>query len=117
MRQRGAKLTDIVVLVVAADDGVMPQTAEAIQYAKAAKVPLIVAINKIDKSDADPSRVKSDLPIYEVVAEEFGGDIQMVELSAKTGQGVDDLLDAILLQSEVLDLQAVFRRPCHGCGD
>ena len=110
MRQRGAKLTDIVVLVVAADDGVMPQTAEAIQHAKAAKVPLIVAINKIDKSGADPTRVKSDLLTYEVVAEEFGGDIQMVELSAKTGQGVDDLLDAILLQTEVLDLQAV----CEG---
>jgi translation initiation factor IF-2 len=114
MRQRGAKLTDIVVLVVAADDGVMPQTAEAIQHAKAAKVPLIVAINKIDKSDADPSRVKSDLLTYEVVAEEFGGDIQMVELSAKTGQGVDDLLDAILLQSEVLDLQAVFEGRAMG---
>ncbi len=110
MRQRGAKLTDIVVLVVAADDGVMPQTAEAIQHAKAAKVPLIVAINKIDKSDADPSRVKNDLLAHDVVAEDFGGDIQMVELSAKTGQGVDDLLDAILLQAEVLDLQAV----CEG---
>lgn len=114
MRQRGAKLTDIVVLVVAADDGVMPQTAEAIQHAKAAKVPLIVAINKIDKSGADPSRVKSDLLTYEVVAEEFGGEIQMVELSAKTGQGVDDLLDAILLQTEVLDLQAVFEGRATG---
>ncbi|MDE2407905.1 MAG: translation initiation factor IF-2 [Xanthomonadaceae bacterium] len=114
MRQRGARLTDIVVLVVAADDGVMPQTAEAIQHAKAAKVPLIVAINKIDKPSADPSRVKSDLLTYEVVAEEFGGDIQMVELSAKTGQGVDDLLDAILLQSEVLDLQAVFEGRATG---
>ncbi|QNN46944.1 translation initiation factor IF-2 [Thermomonas brevis] len=107
MRQRGARLTDIVVLVVAADDGVMPQTAEAIQHAKAAKVPLIVAINKIDKSDADPSRVKNDLLAHEVVAEEFGGDVQMVELSAKTGQGVDNLLDAISLQAEMLDLQAV----------
>ena len=114
MRQRGAKLTDIVVLVVAADDGVMPQTAEAIQHAKAAKVPLIVAINKIDKSGADPTRVKSDLLTYEVVAEEFGGEIQMVELSAKTGQGVDDLLDAILLQTEVLDLQAVFEGRATG---
>ena len=114
MRQRGAKLTDIVVLVVAADDGVMPQTAEAIQHAKAAKVPLIVAINKIDKPSADPSRVKNDLLAHEVVAEEFGGDIQMVELSAKTGQGVDDLLDAILLQSEVLDLQAVFEGRATG---
>ena len=107
MRQRGAKLTDIVVLVVAADDGVMPQTVEAIQHAKAAKVPLIVAINKIDKSDADPSRVKNDLLAHDVVAEDFGGDVQMVELSAKTGLGVDDLLDAISLQAEVLDLQAV----------
>ena len=110
----GAVGIDHALLVVAADDGVMPQTAEAIQHAKAAKVPLIVAINKIDKSDADPSRVKSDLLTYEVVAEEFGGDIQMVELSAKTGQGVDDLLDAILLQSEVLDLQAVFEGRAMG---
>ncbi len=106
-RARGAKLTDIVVLVVAADDGVMPQTIEAIQHAKAARVPLIVAINKIDKSDADPSRVKNELLAQEVVAEDFGGDTQMVELSAKTGQGVDTLLDAILLQAEVLELQAV----------
>ena len=107
MRQRGARLTDIVVLVVAADDGVMPQTVEAIQHARAAKVPLIVAINKIDKSDADPLRVKNDLLAHDVVAEEFGGDVQMVELSAKTGQGVDELLDAISLQAEVLDLKAV----------
>ncbi|QNP40402.1 translation initiation factor IF-2 [Lysobacter terrestris] len=107
MRARGAKLTDIVVLVVAADDGVMPQTKEAVQHAKAAKVPLIVAINKIDKSDADPLRVKNELLAEQVVAEDFGGDTQMVELSAKTGQGVDDLLDSILLQAEVLDLQAV----------
>ena len=107
MRARGAKLTDIVVLVVAADDGVMPQTREAVQHAKAAKVPLIVAINKIDKSDADPLRVKNELLAEEVVAEEFGGETQMVELSAKTGQGVDDLLDNILLQAEVLDLRAV----------
>ncbi|MCC7096625.1 MAG: translation initiation factor IF-2 [Thermomonas sp.] len=106
MRQRGARLTDLVVLVVAADDGVMPQTVEAIQHAKAGNVPLIVAINKIDKSDADPSRVKNDLLAHDVVAEDFGGDVQMVELSAKTGLGVDDLLDAIILQSEVLDLQA-----------
>ena len=106
MRARGAKLTDIVVLVVAADDGVMPQTSEAIQHARAAGVPLIVAINKIDKSDADPMRVKNELLAQEVVAEDFGGDVQMVELSAKNGQGVDTLLDAILLQSEVLELQA-----------
>jgi translation initiation factor IF-2 len=108
MRARGAKLTDIVVLVVAADDGVMPQTIEAVQHAKAAGVPLIVAVNKIDKSDADPLRVKNDLLAQGVVAEEFGGDTQMVELSAKTGQGVDNLLDAISLQAEVLELKAVF---------
>ena len=114
MRQRGAKLTDIVILVVAADDGVMPQTIEAIKHAKAAKVPLIVAINKIDKSDADPSRVKNDLLAHDVVAEEFGGDTQMVELSAKTGLGVDDLLDAISLQAEVLDLKAVFEGRASG---
>jgi len=107
MRARGAKLTDIVVLVVAADDGVMPQTIEAVQHAKAANVPLIVAINKIDKSDADPSRVKNELLAQDVVAEDFGGDTQMVELSAKTGQGVDNLLDAISLQAEVLELRAV----------
>ncbi|MCR6662122.1 MAG: translation initiation factor IF-2 [Luteimonas sp.] len=107
MRARGAKLTDIVVLVVAADDGVMPQTIEAIQHAKAAKVPLIIAINKIDKSDADPGRIKNELLAHDVVAEDFGGDTQMVELSAKTGQGVDDLLDGISLQAEVLELKAV----------
>jgi translation initiation factor IF-2 len=107
MRARGAKLTDIVILVVAADDGVMPQTIEAVQHAKAANVPVIVAINKIDKSDADPMRVKNDLLAQGVVAEDFGGDTQMVELSAKTGLGVDDLLDAISLQAEVLELRAV----------
>ncbi|WP_417473839.1 translation initiation factor IF-2 [Luteimonas mephitis] len=107
MRARGAKLTDIVVLVVAADDGVMPQTIEAVQHARAAGVPLIVAINKIDKSEADPSRIKNELLGQEIVAEEFGGDTQMVELSAKTGQGVDALLDAISLQAEVLELKAV----------
>ena len=106
MRARGAKLTDIVVLVVAADDGVMPQTIEAIQHAKSAGVPLIVAVNKIDKSDADPLKVKNELLAHEVVAEDFGGDTQMVELSAKTGQGVDDLLDALVLQAEVLELNA-----------
>ncbi|HMB42375.1 MAG TPA: translation initiation factor IF-2 [Luteimonas sp.] len=106
MRSRGAKLTDIVVLVVAADDGVMPQTIEAVQHAKAAGVPLIVAINKIDKADADPLRVKNELLSQDVVAEDFGGDTQMVELSAKTGAGVDNLLDAISLQAEVLELKA-----------
>src|SRR5690625_2667016 len=107
MRARGAKLTDIVVIVVAADDGVMPQTVEAIQHARGAEVPLIIAINKIDKSTADPSRIKNELLEHEVVAEEFGGDIQMVEISAKTGLGIDDLLEAILLQAELLELKAV----------
>lgn len=106
MRARGAKITDIVVLVVAADDGVMPQTIESVQQAKAAGVPLIVAVNKIDKSGADPLRVKNELLAQDVVAEEFGGDTQFVELSAKTGQGVDELLDAISLQAEVLELKA-----------
>ncbi|MDG6349064.1 translation initiation factor IF-2, partial [Luteimonas sp. 8-5] len=114
MRARGAKLTDIVVLVVAADDGVMPQTIEAVQHAKAAGVPLIVAINKIDKSDADPSRVKNELLAQDVVSEDFGGDTQMVELSAKTGQGVDNLLDAISLQAEVLELKAVHEGRASG---
>jgi translation initiation factor IF-2 len=107
MRARGARLTDVVVLVVAADDGVMPQTIEAIQHARAAKVPLVVAINKIDKSDANPDRVKQELITHEVVAEDFGGEVQMVPVSAKTGQGIDALLDAILLQAEVLELSAV----------
>ncbi|QOY61908.1 translation initiation factor IF-2 [Lysobacter sp. H21R4] len=107
MRSRGAKLTDIIVLVVAADDGVKPQTVEAVQHAKAAGVPLIVAINKIDKSEADPLRVKNELLEHEVVAEEFGGDTQFVELSAKTGQNIDGLLDAITLQAEFLELSAV----------
>jgi translation initiation factor IF-2 len=114
MRARGAKLTDIVVLVVAADDGVMPQTVEAVQHAKAAGVPLIIAINKIDKSDADPLRVKNELLAHDVVAEDFGGDTQMVELSAKTGQGVDNLLDALLLQAEVLELKAVYEGRAAG---
>jgi translation initiation factor IF-2 len=107
MRARGAKLTDIVVIVVAADDGVMPQTIEAIQHARSAEVPLIIAINKIDKSTADPGRIKNELLEHEVVSEDFGGDIQMVEISAKTGLGIDDLLDAILLQAELLELTAV----------
>ncbi len=114
MRARGAKLTDIVILVVAADDGVMPQTIEAIQHAKAAKVPLIVAINKVDKSDADPERIKNEMLAHDIVAEDFGGDTQMVPLSAKTGQGVDDLLDAISLQAEVLELRAVFEGRATG---
>jgi translation initiation factor IF-2 len=107
MRARGARLTDIVVLVVAADDGVMPQTIEAIQHAKAAQVPLIVAINKIDKPEAQPDRVKQGLIQHEVVPEEFGGDTQFVPVSARTGAGIDRLLEAILLQAEVMDLRAV----------
>ncbi|MGR3808715.1 bacterial translation initiation factor 2 (bIF-2) [Pasteurella testudinis DSM 23072] len=107
MRARGAKATDIVVLVVAADDGVMPQTIEAIQHAKAAKVPLVVAVNKIDKPEADPDRVKNELSQYDVISEEWGGDTQFVHVSAKQGMGIDELLEAILVQSEVLELTAV----------
>jgi len=106
MRSRGAEMTDIVILVVAADDGVMPQTKEAIQHAKAAKVPLIIAVNKMDKPDADPERVKQELSSYEVVPEEWGGENIFVNVSAKTGDGVDNLLDAIVLQAEMLELQA-----------
>lgn len=107
MRARGAKATDIVVLVVAADDGVMPQTIEAIQHAKAAGAPLVVAVNKIDKPEANPDRVEQELLQYEVISEKFGGDVQFVPVSAKKGTGIDDLLDAIILQSEVLELTAV----------
>ncbi|WP_308665562.1 translation initiation factor IF-2 [uncultured Aggregatibacter sp.] len=107
MRARGAKATDIVVLVVAADDGVMPQTIEAIQHAKAAGAPLVVAVNKIDKPEANPDRVEQELLQHEVISEKFGGDVQFVLVSAKKGMGIDDLLDAILLQSEVLELTAV----------
>ncbi len=107
MRARGAKATDIVVLVVAADDGVMPQTIEAIQHAKAAGVPIVVAVNKIDKPEANPDRVEQELLQHEVIAEKFGGETQFVYVSAKKGTGVDELLDAILLQSEVLELTAV----------
>ncbi len=107
MRARGAKVTDVVILVVAADDGVMPQTLEAIQHAKAGKVPVIVAVNKIDKPDADPERVKQELAAKEVVPEDWGGDTMFVNVSAKSGEGIDDLLDAILLQAEVLELTAI----------
>ncbi len=106
MRARGAKTTDIVILVVAADDGVMPQTEEAIKHARAANVPIVVAINKIDKPEADPDRVMNELSRYNVVSEEWGGDTQFVKVSAKTGIGIDDLLDAVLLQAEVLELKA-----------
>jgi len=106
MRARGAAATDIVILVVAADDGVMPQTIEAIHHAKAAKVPMVVAMNKIDKSEANPDRVKQELVSHEVVPEEYGGDVPIVPVSAKTGQGIDDLLENVLLQAEVLELKA-----------
>lgn len=107
MRARGAQATDIVVLVVAADDGVMPQTIEAIQHAKAAQVPVVVAVSKIDKPEADPDRVKNELSQYGILPEEWGGESQFVHVSAKAGTGIDDLLDAILLQAEVLELKAV----------
>jgi len=106
MRARGAKATDVVVLVVAADDGVMPQTVEAVQHARAANVPIVVAVNKMDKSDADPERVRTELSKYEIISEEWGGQTIFVPVSAKTGAGIDKLLDAILLQAEVLELSA-----------
>ncbi|MFM7066127.1 MAG: translation initiation factor IF-2, partial [Gammaproteobacteria bacterium] len=106
MRARGAQATDVVVLVVAADDGVMPQTVEAIQHAKAAEVPIIVAVNKVDKPEADPERVKQELTQYEVIPEEWGGSNMFVNVSAKVGTGIDQLLETILLQSEVLELAA-----------
>ena len=114
MRARGAGVTDIVVLVVAADDGVMPQTIEAINHAKAASTPLIVAINKIDKPEANPEKVKNELMTHEVIPEELGGDSMFLELSAKTGQGIDELLDAILLQAEILELKAPTNTPAKG---
>ena len=112
MRARGADATDIVILVVAADDGVMPQTIEAIQHANAAKVPLIVAVNKMDKPDADPERVKSELSQHGVIAEEWGGENLFAYVSAKSGEGIDDLLDKVLIQAEVLELTA----PSTGMG-
>jgi len=114
MRARGAKVTDIVVLVVAADDGVMPQTVEAVQHAKAGGVPLIVAVNKIDKPDADPDRVRQGLTQHGVIPEDWGGDTIFVRVSAKTGEGIDNLLEAILLQAEVLELQAIQEGPASG---
>lgn len=114
MRARGAQVTDVVILVVAADDGVMPQTQEAIQHARAAGVPMVVAINKIDKPEADPDRVKNELGQQEVIPEDWGGDTQFIAVSAKTGEGVDSLLDAILLQAEVLELTAIVDCPANG---
>jgi translation initiation factor IF-2 len=114
MRARGAKVTDLVILVVAADDGVMPQTIEAINHAKAADVPMVVAINKIDKGEADQEKVKRELLQHGVVPEEFGGDAPFVPVSAKTGQGIDTLLEHILLQAEVLELKAPIDAPARG---
>ena len=114
MRARGAKVTDMVVLVVAADDGVMPQTKEAIAHAKAANVPLVVAINKIDKPEANPDRVKQELVAESVLPEEYGGDVQFLPVSAKTGEGIDRLLDGLLLQAEVLELKAPKDAPAKG---
>ena len=114
MRARGAQVTDIVVLVVAADDGVMPQTREAVQHAKAAGVPLIVAVNKIDKPDADPERVKNELAQEDVIPEAWGGDTMFINVSAHTGEGVDKLLESILLVAEVLELSAVSEGPAKG---
>ncbi|WP_330110987.1 translation initiation factor IF-2 [Methylophaga thalassica] len=114
MRSRGAKVTDIVILVVAADDGVMPQTIEAIQHAKAAESMIIVAVNKIDKQDANPERVKQELANHEVIPEDWGGDVQFIPVSALTGQGIEDLLEAISIQAEVMELKAPEEGPAHG---
>ena len=114
MRARGAKVTDLVVLVVAADDGVMPQTIEAIHHAKAAKVPIVVAVNKIDKPEANPERIRQELVAQGVVPEDWGGDTMFIEVSAKTGQGIDALLESVLLQAEVLELKAAKDAPARG---
>jgi len=114
MRARGAEVTDLVILVVAADDGVMPQTVEAIQHARASKVPVVVAVNKMDKADANPDRVMQELTQHELVPEEWGGDTMLVKVSAKTGDGIDALLDAVLLQAEVLELTAPVDSAAHG---
>ncbi|MBJ90596.1 MAG: translation initiation factor IF-2 [Woeseia sp.] len=114
MRARGAQTTDIVILVVAADDGVKPQTIEAIEHAKAAQVPIVVAINKIDKESADPERVKNELSAHEIIPEDWGGEHLFANVSAETGEGVDAILDAVLLQAEVMDLKAVAEGPARG---
>jgi translation initiation factor IF-2 len=114
MRARGAQCTDIVILVVAADDGVMPQTKEAVQHARSAGVPIVVAINKMDKEGADPDRIKSELAALEVVPEDWGGDVQFVPVSAHTGEGIEELLEAVLLQSEILELEASTDAPAKG---
>ena len=114
MRARGAKVTDLVVLVVAADDGVMPQTLEAVNHAKAAKVPVLVAVNKVDKPEANPEKIRQELAAHEVVPEEWGGDAMFQDVSAKTGQGIDELLERILLQAEVMELKAPKDAPARG---
>ena len=114
MRARGAGLTDVVILVVAADDGVMPQTEEAVHHARSAGVPIVVAINKMDKEAADPDRVKNELAAKDVIPEDWGGDVQFIPVSAHTGQGVDELLEAVLLQSELLELTAIDEGPAQG---
>jgi translation initiation factor IF-2 len=114
MRARGAKATDIVVLVVAADDGVMPQTLEAIQHAKAANVPIVVAVNKIDKPEADPDRIKNELSKHGLIPEDWGGDTMFIPVSAKAGTGIDSLLDSLLVQAELLELKAPVDGPAHG---
>ena len=114
MRARGAKVTDIVVLVVAADDGVMPQTIEAVQHAKAAGVPIVVAVNKIDKPGGDLDRIRRELSKHELISEEWGGETMFVSVSALTGQGVDKLLESLLLQAELLDLKAPDTGPAAG---
>jgi translation initiation factor IF-2 len=114
MRARGAQATDLVILVVAADDGVMPQTIEAVRHAKAAKVPIVVALNKIDKPEANPDRVKQELVAQGVIPEEYGGDSPFLPVSAKTGQGIDELLEQVLLQAEVLELKAPVNAPARG---
>ena len=114
MRARGATSTDIVILVVAADDGVMPQTEEAVQHAKGAEVPVVVALNKMDKDGVDPDRVKNELAARDVIPEEWGGDTQFIPVSALTGDGVNALLEAVLLQAELLELKAVEDGPAQG---
>ncbi len=114
MRARGAQVTDVVILVVAADDGVMPQTEEAVQHARAAGVPIVVAVNKIDKEEADADRVKTELASREVIPEDWGGDVQFISVSAHTGQGINELLEAVLLQSELLELTAVHEGQARG---
>jgi translation initiation factor IF-2 len=114
MRARGAQLTDIVILVVSADDGVMPQTAEAVEHSRAAGVPMVVAVNKVDKPEADPDRVRNDLSALDVIPEDWGGDVQFVNVSAKTGEGIDNLLSALSLQAEIMELKGVPEGPASG---